>query len=314
VLYYTAQRLGLSLLICIVAMTMMFSLVYVIPGDPASIALGPRATPEMRAALAVRMGLDQPVPVQIIRFFGNVLTGDLGVDVWSGRSVSTIILESLPYTVILAVAGLGWAVLLGIPLGCYSAVRRNSLFDKFSAVLSVGAISMPSFVVAIYSLLLFAVTLGWLPALGAGERGQPLDELRHLILPAFAIGFGWVGYLARLVRASMLEVMGEQHIRTARAFGLSEKTIVFRYALRIAVLPTITLLGLGVGGLLSSAVFAEVVFNRPGIGQLVLGAVNTRNYPVVMGAVLVTVGLFTLATLIADLLVAGYDPRVRAGL
>jgi len=130
----------------------------------------------------------------------------------------------------------------------------------------------------------------------------------------FGFSLGWVGYLARLVRASMLEVLGEPHIRTARSFGLPERMIVFRYALRIAVLPTVTLLGTGVGSLLSSAVFAEVVFNRPGIGQLVLGAVNTRNYPVVMGAVLVTVGLFTLCTLIADLLVAAYDPRIRAGL
>lgn len=313
-LYYTVQRVGLSLLICIVAMSVMFSLVYVIPGDPASIALGPRATPEMRQALTARMGLDRPVPVQIARFFGNVLIGDLGVDVWSDRSVGVIVFEALPYTLALAAAGLGWAVLVGIPLGCYSAIRRSSLLDKVTGVLSVGAISMPSFVVAIYSLLLFAVVLGWFPAIGAGEPGRPLDQLSHLVLPAFAIGVGWVGYLARLVRASMLEVMGEAHIRTARAFGLPERTIVFRYALRIAVLPTITLLGLGVGGLLSSAVFAEIVFNRPGIGQLVLGAVNTRNYPVVMGAVLVTVGLFTLCTLLADLLVAAYDPRVRAGL
>ena len=313
-LYYTIQRVGLALLICIVAMTAMFSLVYVIPGDPASIALGPRATPEMRQALAARMGLDRPVPIQIVNFFGNVLSGDLGVDVWSNRSVATSIFESLPYTLALAAAGLGWSVLVGIPLGCYSAVRRNSLLDKLSGVLSVGAISMPSFVVAIYSLLLFAVTLGWLPAIGAGEPGRPLDQLLHLILPALAVGLGWVGYLARLVRASMLEVMGEPHIRTARSFGLPERTIVFRYALRIAVLPTVTLLGTGVGSLLSSAVFAEIVFNRPGIGQLVLGAVNTRNYPVVMGAVLVTVGLFALCTLIADLLVAAYDPRIRAGL
>ena len=313
-LYYTIQRIGLTLLICIVAMAAMFSLVYVIPGDPASIALGPRATPEMRLALTAHMGLDRPVPVQLVRFFTHVLSGDLGLDVWSDRSVTTIVLEALPYTLILAVAGLGWAALLGIPLGCYAAVRRNSPLDKLTGVLSVGAISMPSFVVSIYSLLLFAVTLGWFPAIAAGEAGQPFDQLRHLVLPAFAVGLGWVGYLARLVRASMLEVMNAPHIRTARAFGLPERVIVFRYALRIAVLPTVTLIGIGIGGLLSSAVFAEVVFSRPGIGQLVLGAVNTRNYPVVMGAVLVTVGLFALCTLVADLVVAAWDPRVRASL
>ncbi len=223
-------------------------------------------------------------------------------------------MESLPYTLALAATGLGWAVLLGVPLGCYSAVRRNSLADKIAGVISVSAISMPSFLVAIYSLLLFAVTLRWFPAIGAGERGDLADELYHLVLPAFAIGLGWVGYLARLVRASMLEVMGENHIRTARAFGLPERMVVFRYALRLAVLPTVTMLGIAVGSLLSGAVFAELVFNRPGIGLLVYNAATTRNYPVVMGTVLVTVGLFVLCQLIADLTVATLDPRVRRGL
>ena len=313
-LIYTVQRIGLAALICIVAMTILFSLVYVVPGDPASIALGPRATAAMKEALRQRMGLDQPLIVQLLHFFGNVLAGDLGLDVWSNRSVTTIVGESLPYTAALAATGLGWAVALGIPLGCYSAIRRNTPIDKLTGVISIGAISMPSFVVAIYSLLVFAVALKWLPAIGAGERGDLADQLRHLVLPAFAIGLGWVGYLARLVRASMLEVMGENHVRTARAFGLPERTIVFRYALRIAVLPTVTLLGIAIGGLLSGAVFAEIVFNRPGLGQLVYGAAATRNYPVVMGTVLVTVGLFVVCTMIADLTVALLDPRVRKSL
>ena len=313
-LIYTVQRVGLAALICIVAMTILFSLVYVVPGDPASIALGPRATAAMKEALRQRMGLDQPLIVQLLYFFGNVLSGDLGLDVWSNRSVTTIVGEALPYTAALAGTGLGWAVALGIPLGCYSAIRRNTPIDKLTGVISIGAISMPSFVVAIYSLLVFAVALKWLPAIGAGERGDLADQLRHLVLPAFAIGLGWVGYLARLVRASMLEVMGENHVRTARAFGLPERTIVFRYALRIAVLPTVTLLGIAIGGLLSGAVFAEIVFNRPGLGQLVYGAAATRNYPVVMGTVLVTVGLFVVCTMIADLTVALLDPRVRKSL
>lgn len=313
-LIYTIQRLGLALLILVIAMTVLFSLVYVIPGDPASIALGPRATPEMKAALAVKMGLDQPLPTRLVNFFGNVLSGDLGVDVWSNRSVTTIVLENMPYTAALAVGGLGWAILLGLPLGCYSAIRRNTSWDKLTGVISVGAISMPSFVVAIYSLLVFAVALKWFPAIGAGEPGQPLDQLSHLVLPAFAIGLGWVGYLARLVRASMLEVMGENHIRTARAFGLPERMVIFRYALRLAVLPTVTLLGIAIGALLSGAVFAEIVFNRPGIGKLVYDGAITRNYPVVMGTVLVTVAIFVTCTLLSDLLVAALDPRVRKSL
>ncbi len=313
-LYYTVQRIGLAVVICAIAMTILFSLVYAIPGDPASIALGPRATPEMKEALRVRMGLDQPLPVQLVRFFANVVEGDLGYDVWTKRAVTTIVMESLPYTLALALVGLGWAVLLGIPLGCYSALYRNTLADKIAGVISVSAISMPSFLVAVYSLLLFAVTLHWFPALGAGERGDLADQLHHLVLPAFAIGLGWVGYLARLVRASMLEVMGENHVRTARAFGLPERMVVLHYALRLAILPTVTLLGIAVGSLLSGAVFAELVFNRPGIGLLVYNAASTRNYPVVMGTVLVTVFVFVSCQLVADLLVALLDPRVRRSL
>lgn len=313
-LIYVFQRLGLAVLICVVAMTILFSMVYLLPGDPATIALGPRATPAMKEALKVEMGLDRPVPVQLMNFFTRVATGNFGTDVWSKRPVTDIVLDALPYTVILAVSGLGWAILLGVPLGCYSAIRRNTVVDKLTGILSVSAISMPSFVVSIYGLLLFAVALNWLPALGAGEKGDIGDQLLHLILPAFAIGLGWVGYLARLVRASMLEVMNENHVRTARAFGLPERVIVFRYALRLAVLPTITLLGIAFGSLLSGAVFAEIVFTRPGLGRLVYDSVANRNYPVVQGAVLTTVFLFVLCTLLADMLVAWLDPRVRSSL
>jgi peptide/nickel transport system permease protein len=311
-LIYTAKRIGLALLIVLLAMIMLFGMIYLVPGDPASIALGPRATPEMKAALTARMGLDQPIPVQLFNFISGVLTGNLGVDVWSNRSVATIILEALPYTLALTAVGLGWSVSLGILLGCFSATHRGSWIDRAIGVVSVSAIAVPSFVVALYALLLFAVALKWLPALGAGQAGDPVDQLRHLILPAFAIGIGWVGYIARLVRASMLEVMGDNFIRTARAFGLPERRVVYRYALTVAILPTVALLGVGIGNLLSGAVFAEIVFARPGIGKLIYASVLNRNYPVVMGAVLVTTILYVVTTLIADLLAALLDPRVRA--
>ncbi|MGH6933104.1 MAG: ABC transporter permease [Dongiaceae bacterium] len=313
-LIYVAQRLGLAVLICICAITVLFSFIYVIPGDPATIALGPRASAETKQRFQEEMALDKPMHVRLARFIGRVVKGDLGNDLFSRRPVTTIVLEALPNTLILIAAALGWAVLLGIPLGCFSAIRRNSFIDKFTGVISVATISIPSFVVAVYVVLIFAVKLDWLPYIGLGERGDFWDQFKHLLMPAFAVGLGWVGYLARLVRASMLEVLGENHIRTARAFGLSERLIVSRYALRIGILPTVTLLGLAIGGLLSSAVFAESVFARPGIGKLVVDMVASRNYPVVEGAVLVTVGLFVLATLISDLVVAWLDPRVRANL
>ena len=311
-LIYALQRVGLALLICLTSLCLLFAALHVIPGDPATIMLGSRATPEMRARLQHELGLDQPVPVQLAHFLGRVVHGDLGTDMWTQRSVTTIVLENLPNTLVLIGTGLGWAVLIGIPLGCYSAIRRNSWIDKTTAVLAVGTISVPSFVVAIYALLLFAVKLNWFPVIGAGDQGDLGDQIWHLILPSIAVGLGWVGYLARIVRASMLEVMGEHHIRTARAFGLPEPKIVLHYALRIAILPTVTLLALAIGGLLSSAVFAENIFARPGIGKLVVDAANFRNFPVVQGAVLTTVALFALAMPIADLLVAWLDPRVRS--
>jgi peptide/nickel transport system permease protein len=311
-LVYTLQRIGLSFLICITSICLLFSAIHLIPGDPASIMLGTRATPEYRARLNHELGLDQPLPVQLASFLGRVAHGDLGTDLWSQRPVATMVAESLPYTLALIAAGLGWSALVGIPLGCYSAIRRNTWIDRVTGILSVGTISIPSFVVAIYALLLFAIELDWFPVIGAGEPGDLGDQIWHLVLPSLAVGLGWVGYLARLVRASMLEVMGENHVRTARAFGLPEPKIILHYALRIAILPTITLLALAIGGLLSSAVFAENIFARPGIGKLIVDAANLRDYPLVQGAALTTVALFAFAMPIADLVVAWLDPRVRA--
>jgi len=313
-LLYALQRTGLAILICITSMVMLFSALKLIPGDPATIMLGSRANAEMKARITEELGLNDSIPVQLATFFGRILQGNLGTDMWSQRPVTQIVLDNLPYTLVLITAGLGWAALIGIPLGCYSAIRRNSFMDKFTAVISVGTISIPSFVVAIYVILFFAIELGWLPVIGAGERGDYLDQAVHLIMPAFALGLGWVGYLSRIVRASMLEVMGENHIRTARAFGLPEYRIVKSYGLRIAILPTITLLAVAIGGLLSSAVFVEAIFARPGIGKLIVDAANMRNFPVVQGGVLTTVALFALAMPISDILIAWLDPRVRASL
>jgi peptide/nickel transport system permease protein len=313
-LIYLFKRLGLAAIIVVIAVSLLYGMIHAVPGDPLSIVLGPRATPEMRADLALRMGLDKPFIVQLGNFFFNVLRGDLGDDVFSERPVSEIFFTQLPFTASLIFMAIGWSAALGIPLGCYSAIRRGSTIDKLSGIFSVGTITIPSFVVALYSLLIFAVYLKWLPAIGAGRDGDLLDQLQHLILPSFAVGLGWVGYLARLVRASMLEILGENHIRTARAFGLPERTIVLHYALRLAILPTVALLGVGIGYMLSGAVFAEIVFARPGVGKLIFDAVITRNYPLVMGSVIMTTIIFVICTTVADLVSAFLDPRIRENL
>jgi len=313
-LAYMLNRVGLALVIVVVAMTLLYGMIHAVPGDPANVILGPRATPEMKQALEERMGLDKPVAIQLVTFFANVATGDLGVDVFSNQPVAAMVFEALPHTLWLVGAGIIWAVILGIPMGCYSAVRRNSFIDKFIGLISVGTIAIPAFVVALYALLLFAVHLKWLPAIGAGREGDFGDMILHLILPAFSVGLGWVGYIARMVRASMLEVLGEHHIRTVKAFGLPRHLVIFRYALRLAILPTITILGVGIGRMISNAVFAEIVFARPGIGKLIFDAVVTRNYPVVMGSVLISTIFFVAATTIADFVAAAFDPRIRKNL
>ena len=310
-LLYSLKRIGLALVIIFFAMLVLFSLIHLIPGDPVSIALGPRATAEIQAKYAEKMGLTDPFIVQYLKFMWNALQGDLGNDVFTDRSVTVTVLSQLKFTVILALSGLGWAALLGIPLGCLSAVKRNSFLDRFTGVLSVGTIAIPSFVVSIWALLFFAVMFRVFPVIGAGKSGDLLDQLWHLILPAFAIGLGWVGYLARIVRASMLEVMGENYIRAAKAYGLPSSTVVYRYALKVAILPTVTLLGVGMGNLLSGAVFAEIIFARPGVGKLIVDMVLTRNFPVVQGAVLMTSILYVIVVTLTDLLAAGLDPRIR---
>lgn len=313
-LAYTLKRIGLAIVITAVALVMLISTIQLIPGDPAAVLLGPLATPELRASFRQEMGLDQPVVVQIARFFARVVSGDLGTDVLTQRPVLLTVAEQMPFTLALIGAGIGWAALLGIPLGCFAAVRRGSVADRAIAVLSVSMIAVPSFVIAIYSLLFFAVKLGWFPTIGAGEPGNRIDQLYHLVLPSLAVGLGWVGYIARMVRASMLEVLTENHIRMARAFGLRERTITFRYALKLAVIPTVVLLGIGVGHMISGAVFAEIVFARPGVGRLMYDAVITRNYPLVIGGVMITTAFYVFCTLVADLVAAWLDPRVRAAL
>ncbi len=216
-LKYVIKRLGLAIVIAMLSVTLLFIIIHMIPGDPARTMLGPRATPELIADLEVRMGLDKSLPVQIMIFFGNMLRGDLGMDIFSNRPVATIVFEQLPHTLALITASITWSATLGIFLGCFSAVRRNSLADRITGVLAVSFIAAPAFVIALYSLLLFAVKLRWFPAIGAGEPGDWGDQLWHLVLPSFAIGLSWVGYIARLVRASMLEIMGEGHVRTARS-------------------------------------------------------------------------------------------------
>jgi len=308
---YLASRLVTTVLIVFGAMLLLFTLTTLVPGDPAATLLGPQATPELARRFVHDMGLDQPLHVRLWRFFAAVLAGNLGVDIISGRSVVSIIAAVMPYTLILTFSAIGLAVATGLPLGIYAATHRGSVMDNVLAFVSVAFIAVPSFVIAIFLLLIFAIWLGWLPVLGTSRSGAFLDEFKRMILPTVALAAGWIGFIARLVRASMLEVMGEPYIRTARAYGLSERIVTYKYALKNACIPTLAILGLGIGRLLGGAVLVEIVFARPGIGRLLYDAIAERNYPVVQGTVLVTVILFVLVNLLVDLSYSAIDPRIR---
>lgn len=310
-LVYCFKRIALGILVLLLAISSLYVLIQAAPGDPASAMLGPRATPALKAAITEKLGLDQPMPVQVVRYVTSVLSGDLGTDLKTKQPVWDTLANHLPRTIELLIASLFVATALGVPLGCIAAVRRNSLFDRAIGFLSVSFISVPAVIIAIFGMLIFAAGLGWVPAIGAGEDKGALGKLHHLILPAIAIGIGWVGYLARLVRASMIEVLSTNYVRNARAFGLSERQIIYRYALRIAVAPTITVIGIGVGYMMGSAVFVEIVFARPGIGKLMYEAVILRNYPVSLGAVLAASFILVFATTLSDILNALIDPRFK---
>lgn len=308
---YLTSRLVTTALIVFGAMLLLFTLSSIVPGDPASTLLGPQASPEYSKRFIAEMGLDQPLHIRMWRFFSNVVRGDLGTDVVSGRSVASMIAAVIPYTLILTFSAIALAVLTGVPLGIFAATHRGSVVDNLLAFVSVAFIAVPGFVVAIFLLLIFAIWLDWLPVLGTSTSGDLADEFRRMVLPTVALALGWVGFIARLVRTSMLEVMGENYIRTSRAFGLPERLITYKYALKNACIPTITILGLGIGRLLGGAVLIEIVFARPGLGRLIYGAISERNYPVVQGAVLVVVVVFVLVNLLVDLSYSAIDPRIR---
>ena len=313
-LAYAASRLVTAALIVVGAMALLFSLTLLVPGNPADVLLGPRATPAVAAEFIRRMGLDRPVYERLGLFFAHVMVGDLGTDIVSGRPVLVMVLEVLPHTLVLALSAILLAIVIGLPLGCFAATRPDSRADQLLAVASVSFIAVPSFVVAVFLLLIFSLQLDWLPVLGVGRPGDVRDQLAHLVLPTVALAAGWVGYLARLIRASLLEVLREPYIRTAHAYGIPEGKVVYKYALRNACLPTLAILGLGLGRLVGYAVFAEVIFARPGVGRLIYDAIGNRNYPVVQGGVLIVVLWVALVNLLVDLSYAWIDPRIRAGL
>ncbi len=308
---YLLKRALMTVLVLVIVTITLSLLVHIVPGDPARTILGPRASPELIAKVRTEMDLDKPPLIQAANFLWNVLHGSFGTDVFTGRPIAMLIRSVLPHTLILAWASLSLAVIAGVPLGVYSATHPNTWLDRITAIVSISFITIPSYVAGLFLLLIFAVELQVLPAIGLGQPGDIRDYVEHLILPATALAVTWVGYLARLVRASLLEIMNETYIRAAMATGISTRLIRYKYALKNALIPTVAILGIGLGNLMGGAVFVEIIFGRPGMGKLIFDAINSRNYPIVRAGVLVVAVLFVLANLLADVVNTYLDPRIQ---
>jgi peptide/nickel transport system permease protein len=310
-LVYIVKRISMTLLVLLLVVVFLSLLVHIVPGDPATTILGPRATPGLIEKMRAAMDLDKPIYVQIFNFIARIFQGSLGTDAVTGAPISKLVGNALPHTLILAVSSLTLAILLGIPMGIFSATHPNSTMDRILAIISISFTTIPSYVAGLFLLVIFAVELKTLPAMGVGKAGDTWDYVKHLILPSVALAITWIGYLGRLVRTSLLEVLNETYIRTSRAAGISEGLIRYKYALKNALIPTVAVLGVGLGSLMGGAVFIEIIFTRPGMGLLIYNAIQVRNYPLVRAGVFIVAVLFVLANLTADLIYTYLDPRIQ---
>jgi peptide/nickel transport system permease protein len=313
VTHYIIRRLIQSLFIIWGCATLVFFMLRAIPGDPVIQMLGPEYTPEAAVALRTKLGLDQPLHVQYVRWLGNVLRGDLGGSIASGETVADAIKSGLPKTLSLAALSFLIATAIALPTGIVAALKRNSAFDYIASMVAFVGVSMPSFWFGIILILIFAENLRWLPAIGYSEIGEDgvWAWLQRLILPSLAIGAGYSAILMRFVRAGLLEVLGSDYVRTARAKGVRERAVVLRHALRNALIPVVTVIGIQLALLLSGTVVVETVFSIRGIGRILVGAIFDRDYPIVQGVILLIAVIFVLANLIVDVVYTFLDPRIH---
>jgi peptide/nickel transport system permease protein len=311
---YILRRLVMLVPVLIVVGVVVFGLVHLTPGDPAAVILGDRATPEDIARLRDQLGLNDPLPVQFVHWFGNVLRLDFGESIFLGEPVTQALLDRVQPTALLTLYALSIQVLIGIPAGVLAAVRYNSPVDRALTVMAISGSAIPTFFLGILLILVFAVRLRWLPSGGYVPFGEdPAAHFKGMVLPSFALGFSAAGLLARLVRSSMLDVLREDYVRTAFAKGLPEQLVIVRHALRNALIPALTVIGISIGALLGGAVVTETVFTIPGMGRLVVQSIARRDYPVIQGAIIAIATTYVLVNLVVDVLYVYIDPRVRLG-
>jgi glutathione transport system permease protein len=301
--YFIKRLLGLLPTLLIVAV-LVFLFVHMLPGDPARLAAGPDADPQTVALVRKDLGLDQPLPQQFVNFFGRMFHGDFGTSMRSKRPVSVEIGERFMPTFWLTVTSMVWSVLFGMAIGIASAVFRNRWPDRLGMTLAVSGISFPAFALGMLLMEIFSVWLGWLPTVGA-------DSWRHYILPSITLGAAVAAIMARFTRASFVEVIQEDFVRTARAKGLDERVVILKHCLRNALIPVVTMMGLQFGFLLGGSIVVETVFNWPGLGRLLVDSVNMRDYPVIQALVLLFSLEFILINLVVDVLYGFINPTIR---
>jgi ABC-type dipeptide/oligopeptide/nickel transport system permease component len=308
---FVLRRLGFAVITLFAVLTLVFFVIRILPGDPTVVILGDQASAQSIALLRERMGLDQPVWLQYLQFLGGALRGDWGTSLVSGRPVINEVLNVLPHTLELTAVALVLGVVLGLPAGIWAAVNRNRIPDYITRIVSLLGLSAPAFVSGIVLLLVFAIVLRWFPVISGGQGTTLFDRLRDLALPALNLALIMAAYVTRVTRSSMLEVLSQDYVRTAQAKGASGYAIVWRHALRNCLIPVVTVVGLYLGILIGNSVLTEIVFNRPGLGKLIIGALNQRDYTMLQGMMVIYTLIVVLVNLATDLVYGLIDPRVQ---
>jgi peptide/nickel transport system permease protein/glutathione transport system permease protein len=311
-LRYLVTRLLWALPTLLAVLTLVFVLVRVVPGDPALVVLGDQATPEALRELRAKIGLDKPIWQQYAAFMGEVLRGDLGRSLITNRPIVADVAAVLPFTIELTIAALAIGVVVGVPLGVVAARRRDGFGDWVARIVSLAGLSFPAFVSGILMLLVFAIHFHWLPVISRGwPLTDPVERLRSLALPALNLGLIMVAYVTRVTRSGMLKAMSEDYVRTARAKGVPARLVVWRHGFRNVLIPIVTVIGLYFGVLIGNSVLTEIVFNRPGLGKLIVGALEKRDYTMLQGLMVIYAFIIVLVNLATDLAYGLVDPRVK---
>ncbi len=307
---YVIRRVLVAIPILLAVLTLVFLLVRVAPGDPAVAALGDYASKEAVERLRDKMGLNAPLWVQYLRFLGGLVRGDLGKSLITGRPVAAQIASVLPYTLQLAISGILIGAILGVPLGIITALHRNSIADYLGRTFSLAGLSVPAFYLGILLMLLFSIKLDLFPVVGGGELSDLKDNLYHLFLPALSLGLIMTAYVTRMSRSAMLNVLNEDYIQTARSKGIREQAVIYKHALKNAFIPIISVIGVFSIVLIGSSVMTEVVFSRPGLGKMMVGAMKQRDYIMLQSIMVIFASFVIIINLLTDVAYGLIDPRI----